>query len=119
MTNRCPKCGHENPEETLFCEECDWRLDIPYRPEKKRNPLHFAAATLVLGLVAAVCGFTEQYIVSVICGAIAMLIGGYSINLPRLLGSENAQTCMALAAVGLILGVVGFILGFAGYVGGL
>ena len=39
---RCPKCGHDNPSDTLFCEECDWRLDVGYRAPKKRNPMAFA-----------------------------------------------------------------------------
>lgn len=114
---KCPKCGHDNNPDIIFCEECDWRLDIPYRPEKKRNPAAYSAVTVVLGIVAAACGFLGQHYVAVIAGAVAMLLGGYSMNLPRLLGVPNATQCMAISALGLILGVVGFILGFSGALG--
>ena len=56
---RCPKCGHDNPSDTLFCEECDWRLDVPYRPPKKRNPLAFALVSLVIGAAALVLAFLD------------------------------------------------------------
>lgn len=115
---RCPKCGNENPPDTLFCESCDWRLDVPYRPPKKRNPLAFAAVSLVIGVIAGACAFlngTET--VALVAGIIGVLIGSYSINLPKLLGSDNKSLCMAVAGIGLILSMVGLILGLAGIAG--
>lgn len=114
---KCPKCGYDNPKDVLFCEECDWRLDIPYKPEKKRNPMAFSAVALVFGVVGALCGFLGQYVVAIVCGAIGLLLGGYSINLPRLLGSDNASACVAMSAIGLLCGVIGFVLGFGGALG--
>jgi len=26
MTNKCPKCQHENPDDTLFCGKCGTQL---------------------------------------------------------------------------------------------
>ena len=109
---RCPKCGHENPSETLFCEECDWRLDQMYRPEKKRNPFMFAVLSLVIGAAAAASYFASG-VAALLLGIVGLLLGSYSINIPRYLNPDNKTLCIALAGVGTILSVIGFILGFA------
>lgn len=115
---KCPKCGHENPDEALFCEECDWRVDIPYVPEKKRNPLHFAILTCVLGIVGAVCAFISGAgAVAILFGALALVLGGYSINVARILAAD--KVCTVLSGVGLILGVIGFVVGLAVFVGAM
>ncbi len=117
---KCPRCGHENPDEVLFCEECDWRVDVPYIPEKKRNPVHFAGATIVLGLIAAVCAFMSgTELVALAVGAIALILGGYSMGVARLVETDKTQLCLAISGVGMILGVLGFLIGFASFVGAM
>ena len=51
-------------------------------------------------------------------GAVAMVLGGYSVSMCKLMesGSKNS---FYLSAAGLMLGVVGFIVGFSGAVGAL
>ncbi len=114
---RCPKCGFENPSGELYCQECDWRLDVPYRGERRRNAAAFCAVTLILGVIAAACGFIEQYWVALVVGLVSVVLGGYSINLPRLMETGSRATYTAVAGIGLVCGVVGFILGFAGVLG--
>lgn len=120
MSVKCPKCGHENPDGILFCEECDWRTDVPYVPEKKRNPVAFAAATIVLGVIAIVCAFVEGgELVALIVGAVAVVLGGYSMGVVRVVESKHKSVYLVVAAVGLLLGVVGFVMGFAAVAGAL
>lgn len=115
---RCPKCGHDNPSDTLFCEECDWRLDVPYRPPKKRNPLAFALVSLVIGAAGLVLAFLDgTEIAGLVLGAVGVLLGSYSVNVPRLLNSDNKTLCVSLAGIGLVLSMIGFILGLASVIG--
>ena len=115
---RCPKCGKENPPEALFCEECDWRLDVGYRAPKKRNPMVFAGIALVIGIVAiALCFVEGAAIVGVVIGAVGLVFGSYSVNLPRYLEDANKTACMAIAGVGMVLSVFGFIYGLVVYAG--
>ena len=109
---RCPKCGHDNPADTLFCEECDWRLDRRYTGEKKRNPLMFSAVSLILGLIAIVCGLSLQPTIGVCAGIVGMVISGYSVNLPRYIEC-NKNLCMAMAGIGILLNIVGFLFGLS------
>lgn len=118
---QCPKCGHDNPPEALFCEECDWRLDLPVgaTPKtKKRNPLAFAVLALVVGLVSAILIFVDGAEYGAIgVGAVGLILGSYSVNLPRYLNPNNKSVCMGLATAGVVLSVFGFILGFAAIAG--
>lgn len=118
--SRCPKCGAENPPEALYCEECDWRLDQPFRKPKERNPLAFAAAALAVGIVATALALASAFASvggaeygAIVVGMAGLVLGSYSVNLPRYLQPENKTTCVALAGVGAVLSVFGFIAGLA------
>lgn len=116
---KCPRCGTENPPETLFCENCDWRMDMKFRPDKMRNTMELAGFTVILGLAAVICCFLDNAsLVAAGVGAVAMVLGGYSVSMCKLMesGSKNG---FYLSATGLMLGVVGFIVGFSGAVGAL
>ncbi len=109
---KCPKCGFDNPEDVLFCKECDWRTDIPYVPERKPNATMFCALALVIGIAAAaLCIMEDTAIAAVVLGAVGMVLGGYAVNLPRLLGGDKKTLLTLIAGVGLMLSMVGFMLG--------
>lgn len=115
---RCPKCGHDNPQDTLFCEECDWRLDVRYREPKKRNPLAFSAVAVVVGVIALALSFIDgTALAGAVIGAVGLVVGSYSVNLPRYIPDCNRGLCTGLAAVGMVLSVIGFILGLIAYAG--
>ena len=115
---KCPKCGYDNPPNTVFCEECDWRLDQKVdATDKKRNPMMFAGISLVLGIIACAAYFIDQSIVAVLVGAVGMVLGGYSVNLPRLLDDSNKTVCMVLSVIGLFASIIGFLFGFVGLLG--
>ncbi len=113
---KCPKCGFDNPEGTLFCEECDWRVDQIYRPEKKRNPLAFAGIACALGAVSAILGFAGVAIGAVAAGAVGMVLSGYAVNLPRYIEGSNKGLCTALSGAGIALSVIGFLYGLVGVI---
>lgn len=111
---KCPKCGFDNPEGSVFCEECDWKLNIAYKGEKMAvNSVYLAIAALVLGIVATATAFLDQGIVALICGAVGMFLSGYTQSLVRLTGIQGnvKQRLMVMTTIGLILSVVGFIYG--------
>lgn len=117
---QCPRCGYNNPPDTLYCEECDWRLDQKFTPEKKRNPLLFSGISLVIGVIAIALAFVSGYeMVAIVVGAVGMVASGYSVNLPRYMPDANKGLCTALAGVGIAFSVIGFLLGLAAYAGGI
>lgn len=116
----CPKCGNDNPPDALYCEECDWRLDQPFRKPRERNPLAISVIALVIGIVAvALMAVDGAEYGSVAIGAVGLIAGSYAVNLPRYLEPENKTVCVALAAVGTVLSVFGFIAGLAAVAGAL
>ncbi|MDR0778742.1 MAG: hypothetical protein LBE48_04825 [Methanomassiliicoccaceae archaeon] len=119
---KCPKCLYDNPEDTIFCEVCDHRLDQPYRYEKDgptMNPMYAVIVALILGAVATVLAivtvleFTDfEWFYAVIPGALGIVIGTYSLRTARTIEGEG-KTLLYLAAAAAILSVVGFMLGIA------
>lgn len=109
---KCPKCRAENPDDEIFCENCDWRLDQKYVPErnKKRDPTMFAATALIAGVASLALWAVGIQYGAIPLGAIGLFIGGYSITLCRLVEC-NRPLCMALSGIGLMTGILGFILG--------
>ncbi len=108
---KCPKCGFDNPEDVLFCKECDWRVDIPYVPEKKPNALLYCGAALAVGVVAIVLAFTVKGYAAAAVGAIGLVAGGYAVNVPRLLNSDNKALLTIVAGIGLMLSMIAFMYG--------
>ena len=109
----CRKCGHDNPQETIFCEECDHRLDMPY-VKKMTMPVHYTViCSLALGLIATVLGLISgqgQYI-PVIAGAFGIVLGTYSLRVSREVKDDSKRTLMMLSAAAAGLSVVGFMIG--------
>ena len=112
---KCNKCGSDNPQDTLFCEQCDHRLDQPYSP--KIFPREYLVYTaFALGIVSIVSWFFEVWISAVAAGAVGMMLGGYSITFVRLAEKKNKMLMIALAAAVICTSVIGFMFGFAGLV---
>jgi hypothetical protein len=108
---RCPNCGHENPEGTLFCEECDWRIDQAVRMKLGVNSVYLAYISLALGAVAAIASFAGFGIAGVPLGAVGMFLGGYCLTAVRMSGIKGRvkTTLMVMVAVAIILSILGFI----------
>ena len=115
---RCPKCGANNPEGTLFCEECDWRMDQPVTKAKKdktaSDVMMYAAVAMVLGIVSMIMFVVNVPIGSVVAGIIGMVGGGYAINLPRYIECKKGL-CTVMAGAGILLSIMGFIFGLANF----
>ena len=49
---KCDKCGHENPKQASFCEQCGNKLVIENREEKKNEPTNVEDAKRIkIGLI--------------------------------------------------------------------
>jgi len=110
---KCPKCRHENPPETIFCEECDHRMDQSYREKKAVPVMFFILAAVVLGVLAIVAYyFVMAWFIPVASGGMGLFLGSYSMSLARLSGAANKNMMLILAGIGMAASAVGFILGF-------
>lgn len=110
----CPKCGTENDDDILFCENCDWRMDIPYVPRRETGARAkiMAPLSFVIGVSAlALLWFVP--IASIVLGGVGLLLGSYSFNTSRAYEDSGRTLFIALSAVGLLLAMIGFILGFS------
>ncbi len=111
----CPKCGHENPEGELFCEECDFRMDQKYRAPVDRSMIvvygSFAAAAF--GIAAAISIILDSAIFGLIFGAIGMFLSSYTMTMNRMMGIKgNVKiTLLCIEAIGLATSAYGFIMG--------
>ena len=111
----CPKCGHENPEGELFCEECDFRMDQKYRAPVDRSQIivygSFAAAAF--GIAAVISILLNVAIFGLIFGMIGMFLSSYTMTMVRMTGIKGniMITLLCIEAVGLATSAYGFILG--------
>jgi len=108
---RCPKCGFNNPDGTLFCEECDWRTDQPYKREVSVSRIYFPILAMVLGIIAVVMWYLDIAYGAIVCGAIGMVFGGYSTTFVRITDQSNRTMMLVLAMIGILASVVGFMMG--------
>ena len=111
---KCPKCGTENDDGEVFCQNCDWKLNMAYKGESMAvNSVYLSIGAMVIGIVATVCAFMNIGMVAVIAGGIGMFLSGYTQTLVRVSGIQGGvkNKIVAMAAVGIILSVVGFIYG--------
>ncbi len=113
----CPKCGHENPDNELFCEECDFRMDQKYRKpvDKSQIVVYGSFAGAALGIAATISIFLDAHIFGAIFGAIAIFISSYTMTLARMMGIKGNVKIILLVveAIGLATGAYGFILGLS------
>jgi hypothetical protein len=114
---KCNKCGSVNPEGTLFCEECDHRLDQPYVHEKKFSRKYFVYVGVVLGLISVVLWYLEVWIGSIMTGGAGMMLGAYSMTFAKLVADKNKPMMYVLAGIAICTSVIGFMFGITGLSG--
>jgi len=109
---KCPKCGHDNPEKTPFCEECDWKMDQPVRREMAAPPPFYTAITAaILGIVSVILWYAGIAYGAVGLGAVGLMLGSYSMTAGRRIGGEKKMLIVAIACVAVLASVIGFLLG--------
>ena len=127
---RCPNCGMMNEEGDVFCGNCGTKLEggyqfaqTPVSAEIPPQAAGFAAAgaandsekgkshataSMVLGIIAVVCWFFgDSSLVSVICGAVGLVLAGKA----KAEGFEGGTRTagFVLSLIGLIGGAVVFV----------
>ncbi|MDR1690506.1 MAG: hypothetical protein LBR42_01505 [Candidatus Methanoplasma sp.] len=87
--------------------------------EIPRNPLWYGVLSMACGVIGTVIVFTlsEQAMISVILGAIGMLVGGFAINLSNHFPTNARTSFMGIAGVGIMTSVISFMFGLAQWVG--
>jgi len=109
---KCPKCGHGNPDETLFCEECDWKMDQSYKkPQATIPPLYAAAIGIVLGIVSVALWYLEIFYGAIGFGAVGLVISSYSMSVARRIGGEKKVLIIPISIVAMALCAIGFLMG--------
>ncbi|MCL1905271.1 MAG: zinc ribbon domain-containing protein [Methanomassiliicoccaceae archaeon] len=111
---KCPKCQHDNDERTIFCEECDHRLDQPYRKKTLIPPVYGALTASMLGVLSLITAFEETaWFLPAVLGAVGIFLGSFSMSAVRKSGLENKMQWMALSGIGMALSVIGFMWGLS------
>jgi hypothetical protein len=110
---KCPKCGSDNPEGTLFCENCNWRMDQPVKDPANDKIMYLTYAALVFGVVAVIVAVMKYYWFGVAFGVIGLCLAGYSLTAVRLsdIPDKGKKMLMIVNSVAEIVSVMGFILG--------
>lgn len=116
---RCPKCGKENDDDAIFCEACDWKLNMSYAKNGDAkyliNSRMFAIGSVILGIISIVLVLVDIAAGAAVLGAFGMFLGGYTQSFVRVVGvkDEKKKTFVYIAIVGLIISVIGFMFGFS------
>ena len=116
---KCPKCGKENDDDAIFCDACDWKLNMSYAKNGEAkyliNSRMFAVGSVILGIISVILVLVEIPAGAAVLGAFGMFLGGYTQSVVRVVGvkDEKKKTFVYIAIVGLIISVIGFMFGFA------
>ena len=112
---RCPKCHNDNPDDALFCENCDHRMDQPVRREGPfMSPRYATLIALALGAVSLLFYFIAGAAIAAVCtGAVGIVLGTYSLRVSRSVKGDDKTLMLILAVAATILSAAGFILGIS------
>ena len=119
---KCPKCGKENDDDAIFCDACDWKLNMRYASNGEAkyliNSRLFAVSAVILGVVSVIMVLVKLYVGGAVFGGLGMFLGGYTQSFVRVTGvkDDKKKTFMIRALVGLGISVIGFMLSFASLV---
>jgi predicted nucleic acid-binding Zn ribbon protein len=110
---RCPKCGHDNPGDIMFCEECDHQLSRPFKPKSSVPPLYLAAIALILGAISVIFALVldNGWYIPVGAGGVGLFLSTYALSVIRFSPMENKTVPMVITMSATALSVVGFVLG--------
>ncbi len=111
---KCPKCGSDNPDGTIFCEKCDWQLSKKYRGGKSPNKITILMyVSIVVGLASLITSLLKFGIFGAVCGGIGMVASGYTMTVARVIDFEpkTKKIMLAISIIALAASVIGFILG--------
>ena len=103
----------------IFCEACDWKLNMSYAKNGDAkyliNSRMFAIGSVILGIISIVLVLVDIAAGAAVLGAFGMFLGGYTQSFVRVVGVKDDKRTifLCIAIAGLLLSVVGFILGFA------
>ena len=111
---KCPKCQHDNDERTIFCEECDHRLDQPYKKRTMVPPTYGALIALALGVISLMTAFEgTAWFLPAVLGAIGIFLGSFSLSAARKANIQDKMQWMVLSGIGMALSVIGFMWGLS------
>ena len=110
---KCPKCGHENPEGTLFCEECDWKTNQPFKMKFGVNTVYLAYMAVIFGIASVVTVLLGFGMFAIAFGAIGMVVSAYSQTAVRLsdMTEKIKMTLVVISGIGILSSIIGFIYG--------
>lgn len=118
---KCPKCGHENPNDQLFCEKCDWKVTEKPRKDRSEYMIYIAMTSVILGLASiillaysALNNYDPNFGVwSAVFGGIGLVIGSYAQTYIRIIDydARMKKVLIVVAGIGLILSILGMIIG--------
>lgn len=104
---RCPKCGHDNDQGTLFCEECDWRMDQRPKMEFSFPRIYIPIVAVVIGVLALVLWYFDVFVGAAALGALGMVLGGYSMTFVRITDQSNKMAFLVIIGIAICASVIG------------
>ena len=112
---KCPKCGHESEGGDIFCQECDWQLNRPYKGEGSPNKVVIVSfAALVFGVASLIVSLMGMGIYGAVFGAIGLVLSSFGQTFVRASGFEGEKRTVffVITTIALLLSICGFIFGF-------
>jgi len=111
---RCPKCGHENEEGEIFCQECDWQLNRPYKGEGSPNKIVIISfAALVFGVASLIVSFMNMGVYGAVFGGIGLVLSSFGQTFIRAANYQGDQrkVFFIITTAAMVASIIGFIVG--------
>lgn len=110
----CPKCGHDNPDDEMFCEECDFRMDQKYKKNFVEGQFIIYGSTLaVIFGISALFGIIFNLApLGMIFGAIGIALSSYIMTSTRVQNIKyNVKSLLLIQTISLAVSSYSFIMG--------